>query len=145
MPPFNTIIDDSAWLWPHARNRRHGQAVHLVSGPADGGWTHDLWLPGYVWAHTPDRWRPPMLENLGSSNTWRIHPEPLAGIVAALQADEQRPGTWVRAEEIDPFAAVPGRSFPVIVSFLDDGNRPTGSSHPPQEVAERLAPAFAEA
>ncbi|HEV7721882.1 MAG TPA: DUF6687 family protein, partial [Iamia sp.] len=31
VPPFNTVIDDSAGLWPHARNRRHGQAVHLVS------------------------------------------------------------------------------------------------------------------
>jgi len=142
VPPFNTVIDDSAWLWPHARNRRHGQAMHLVSVPADDGWLHDLWLPGYVWAHTPHRWRPPLLENLGASNTWRIRPEPLAGIVAGLQSDEQRPGTWVVAEEIDPFAAVPGRNFPVILSFLDDGNRPTPSAHPPHEVAARLAPAF---
>jgi hypothetical protein len=143
VPPFNAVVDGSAALWPHARARRHGQAAHLVSVPVDGGWAHDLWLPGYVWAHTPDRWRPSVLEDTGDSNTWRIHPEPLGGIVAGLQADEPRPGTWVRAEEIDPFAAVPGRAFPVIVSFLDDGSRPTASGLPPAEVAARLAPAFA--
>lgn len=144
VPPFNAVVDGSCALWPHARARRHGQAVHLVSVPLDGGWTHDLWLPGYVWAHTPDRWRPPVLEGTGSSNTWRIRPEPLGAIVAGLQADEPRPGTWVLAAEIDPFAAVPGRSFPVILSFLDAvGGRPTASGLPPAEVAARLAPALA--
>ncbi len=142
VPPFNAVVDGSTGLWPHARARRHGQAAHLLSVPVDDGWTHDLWLPGYVWAHTPDRWRPPVLEDMGSSNTWRIHPEPLGGIVAGLQAAETRPGTWVRAEEIDPFAAVPGRSFPVILSFLDDGGRPAPSALLPEEVAARLAPAF---
>jgi hypothetical protein len=142
VPPFNAVVDGSVWLWPHVRNRAHGQAAHLVSVPLDDGWVHDLWLPGYVWAHTPDRWRPTVLEGTGSSNTWRIRPEPLGEAIATLQADEQRPGTWVRAESIDPFAAVPGRAFPVIVSFLDDGSRPMASSHPPEHVAERLAPAF---
>ncbi|HEX7132752.1 MAG TPA: DUF6687 family protein [Iamia sp.] len=142
VPPFNAVVDGSVWLWPHVRNRAHGQAVHLVSVPVDDGWAHDLWLPGYVWAHTPDRWRPPVLVGTGSSNTWRIRPEPLAGIVAGLQADERGSGAWVGADEIDPFAAVPGRAFPVIVSFLDEGSRPAASSHHPADVAARLAPAF---
>ncbi|QYG94711.1 hypothetical protein HC251_21245 [Iamia sp. SCSIO 61187] len=145
LPPFNAVVDATVWLWPHVRNRAHGQAAHLVSLPVDGGWTHDLWLPTYVWAHTPDRWRPPVLEGTGSSNTWRIRSAPLAEAVAALRADERRPGTWVVADEVDPFAAVPGRAFPVILSFLDDGSRPTPSAHPPAEVATRLAPALASA
>ncbi len=139
VPPFNAVVDGSTWLWPHARARRHGQAAHLVSVPVGDGWTHDLWLPGYVWAHTPDRWRPAVLGE-GSSNTWPILPDPLDGIVASLQADEGGVGTWVRADELDPFAALAGRGFPVIVSFLDDGSRPAASTLPPHEVAERLAP-----
>ena len=143
VPPFNAVVDRASALWPHARARRYGQAAHLVSVPRDGGWSHDLWLPGYVWAHTPDRWRPPVLEGTGSSNTWRIVSPALTEAVTALGADEPRPGTWVRAEEVDPFAAVPGRAFPVIVSFLDDDGRPSASGLPPAEVAARLAPAFA--
>lgn len=142
--PFNAVIDDSVWLWPHVRNRVHGQTAHLVSVPLDDGWAHDLWLPGYVWAHTPDRWRPAVLEDMGSSNTWKIRSDALTAAVADLQADERSPGTWVLADEVDPFAAVPGRAFPVILSFLDDGSRPTPSSHPPDHVADRLAAAFGD-
>lgn len=144
VPPFNALIEGYVWLWPHVRNRAHGQAAHLVSVLGGGGWAHDLWLPGYVWAHTPDRWRPSALESTGSSNTWRVRSEGLDEAVQGLQRDERRPGTWTLADEIDPFAAVEGRGFPVILSFLDDGGRPTVSSHPPDEVATRLAPAFAE-
>ncbi len=142
VPPFNAVVDGSVTLWPHARARRHGQAAHLVSVPLAGGWAHDLWLPGYVWAHTPDRWRPPVLHGTGSSNTWRIASPLLDDAAAGLAADETAPGTWVLATEVDPFAAVPGRSFPVILSFLDDGSRPAPSALPPADVASRLAPAF---
>ncbi|HEU5151501.1 MAG TPA: DUF6687 family protein [Iamia sp.] len=143
VPPFNAVVDGSSALWPHARARRHGQAAHLVSVPLAGGWAHDLWLPGYVWAHTPDRWRPAVLAGTGSSNTWRIASPALDAAVAGLRADEPRPGSWVLATEVDPFAAVPGRAFPVILAFLDDGDRPAPSGLPPAEVAARLAPAFA--
>jgi hypothetical protein len=142
VPPFNAVVDGSVWLWPHVRNRDHGQAAHLVSVPLGDGWAHDLWLPGYVWAHTPDRWRPAVLEGTGSSNTWRIRSAALTEAVRGLQGDERGAGTWVLADEVDPFAAVPGRAFPVILSVLDDGSRPVPSAQTPDEVAERLAPAF---
>lgn len=142
VPPFNAVVDGSCALWPHARARRHGQAAHLVSVPDGAGWTHDLWLPGYVWAHTPDRWRPPVLEDEGRSNTWRLRAEPLDTIVAGLQADERLPGTWARAREVDPFAGLDGRGFPVVVAFLDEAGRPAPSAHLPAEVAARVAPAF---
>lgn len=145
VPPFNAVVDDSVGLWPHVRNRAHGQAAHLVSVPLDGGWAHDLWLPGYVWAHTPDRWRPSVLEGTGSSNTWRVRSAALDAAVVGLRADERGPGSWVLADEIDPFAAVPGRAFPVILSVLDDGSRPAASSLAPDVVAARLAAAFDEA
>lgn len=143
VPPFNALVDASVGLWPHVRNRDHGQDAHLVSVRSDDGWTHDLWLPGYVWAHTPDRWRPEVVHGTGTSNTWRIGSPALDEAVAALRADEGRPGTWVLATEVDPFAAVEGRGFPVVLSFLDDDDRPTGSSLAPFAVAARLAPAFA--
>jgi hypothetical protein len=141
--PFNALVDDSVWLWPHVRNRRHGEALHLVSTEAADGWAHDLWLPGYVWAHTPDRWRPPILEGTGDSNTWRIRTEVLAEAVAALRADERGPGTWALAEEVDAFASLRGRAFPVILSCVDGDGAPVPSSQTPARVVARLAPALA--
>ncbi len=51
--PFNALIDDTVWLWPHVRNRRHAETLQLVSTEAATGWAHDLWLPGYVWPTPP--------------------------------------------------------------------------------------------
>lgn len=141
--PFNTLIDDSVWLWPHVRNRRHPEAYHLVS-TRYGGCTYDLWLPGYVWAHTPDRWRPPILEETGDSNVWRIRSEALVGAVEGLQSDERRKGTWTLAEEITPFSAVEGRGFPVVLSFLDRRGATRTSSLTPDQVVSHLAPVLAD-
>jgi hypothetical protein len=141
--PFNALIDDSVWLWPHVRNRAHAEAFHLRS-VAGAGWTHDLWLPGYVWAHTPERWRPPLLEGTGDSNVWRIRSDALVDAVAGLRADERRRGTWALADEVTPFDSLPGRSFPVVLSFVDADGAPRPSSLSPDEVAARLAPVLAD-
>jgi hypothetical protein len=142
--PFNALVDDSIWLWPHVRNRAHAEAYHLVS-VADAGWAYDLWLPGYVWAHTPDRWRPPILEPSGDSNVWRVRADALAEAAAALQAAERRRrGRWVLAEQLTPFETIAGRGFPVVLSFVDDRGRPCASSLAPDVVLAHLAPALAE-
>lgn len=142
VPPFNSVIDRSVWLWPHTRNREHGERVQLVSVPSAGGWFHDLWLPGYSWAHTPDRWTPPGLVSTGDSNVWQVDSPPLAAAVSKLRARERHPGGWALAEQLTPFTSLAGRAFPVVVSFVDAEGSPAVSSVPPDLVATVLAPAF---
>ncbi len=144
VPSFNALVDDSVAAWPHARARHHAEALHLVSTRGVGGWAHDLWLPGYVWAHTPDRWRPPVIEGPTSSNTWRVRTEALAAAMDGLAAAERAPGTWAAAAEVDPFSALPGRGFPVVVSFVAARGAPAPSSLDPDEVLAHLAPALAD-
>ncbi len=144
VPPFNPLIDESVWLWPHTRNREHGQCVQLVSITADGGWFHDLWLPGYVWAETPNRWRVPGLRSTGDSNVWSIEHPALSEQVSTLRALERNHGEWRLAEELMPFKALEGRGFPVIASFVDQAGAPAASSLEPRTVASVLAPAFAD-
>jgi hypothetical protein len=142
VPPFNALVDDSVWLWPHTRNRDHGESVQLVSIPTTHGYFHDCWLPGYIWADTPRRWRVPGLRSTGSSNVWRIDHAPLSRAVEALQRSEENVGRWILADELTPFRALLGRGFPVVTSFCDDRGRPAISALPPHAVATKLESVF---
>lgn len=142
VPEFSALIDDSVWLWPHARNRDYAQCVQLVSVPESGGWYHDVWLPGYSWAHTPDRWRVPGLTPSGGSNAWEVDNPELQKSIRALQESEARPGSWTSARSLTPFSTLSGRGFPVVASFIDDNANPATSSLGPMEVASALERAF---
>lgn len=142
VPAFTSVLDTSTWLWPQVRNRDHGQQTHLVSVPGPAGWFHDLWLPGYCWAHTPDRWTPPGLVSTGSSNVWAFGNPALSDAVQALRSRERNPGEWVLAEQLTPFDSLAGRAFPIVVSFVDGDGAPAPSGLPPDLVATVLASAF---
>lgn len=143
VPGHDSPIDGSVWLWPQVRNRTHGQEVHLTSVPGPDGWFHDLWLPGYSWAATPDRWRPPGLRPAGGSNVWTLDHPPLTAAADALQKSERGPGTWSLVETLTPFSSLSGRGFPVALSCTTDDGRPTPSTQAPQVVLSLLAPAVA--
>jgi hypothetical protein len=143
VPGFNAPLDASSWLPPQARNRLDREKIQLVSAEAAGGWYHDLWYPGYRWAETPTAWVAPGFHFAGSTNGYRYGHAPLEAAVAALQAKERNPGRWTLAEALSPFTSLPGRSYPVILAFLDDKQQPALSSQSPARVAEVLAPAFA--
>jgi hypothetical protein len=119
IPALNAVVDDSVWLWPQVRNREHGQRVQIVSAPASGGWFHDVWMPSYSWAETPDRWRPPGLVSTGDSNVWIVDHEPLRRAAAELDRVETAAGRWISADRLTP-----------------------PSSIPPERVAEVLAPVW---
>lgn len=142
VPPHNSLVDESVWLWPHSRNRDHGQAMHLVSVRASDGFFHDLWLPGYVWASTPNRWRAPGLRSTGTSNVWTVDHPQLSATVDQLGRKERNPGSWVLATELTPFQSLPGRNFPVVLSFMDGHGHPAVSSIAPGVVAKVLLPAY---
>ncbi|MGI8938786.1 MAG: DUF6687 family protein [Iamia sp.] len=137
VPPHNALVDESVWLWPHVRNRDHGECVQLTSIPVADGWFHDLWLPGYTWAHTPDRWRSPWARSTGDSNVWAVQPA-VARAATDLQGAERGPGTWLAAEQLTPFSGLAGRGFPVVLSYVDARRRPAPSTLPPATVAEAV-------
>jgi hypothetical protein len=88
-------------------------------------------------------WAAPGFHFAGSTNGYRYGHAPLEAAVAALRAAERNPGEWVLADTLNPFKGVPGRNFPVILSFQDEQQRPVPSSQSPAAVAGLLAPAFA--
>lgn len=124
-------------LLPHARARDDEQRLQLVSVETAAGWHHDLWLPGYAWAETPNRWPVPGLAADG-------HAFQHAGLRRALQrlatAERQR-GEWQLAEHIAFHRALPGRGYPVLMSFMDQGAS-APSSLSPSRVADCLAEAL---
>jgi hypothetical protein len=145
VPAFTALVDDSVWLWPQTRSRHHAEAVHLVSTPGPNGWFHDVWLPGYSWADTPNRWTPPGLRSTGTSNEWLLDHPPLTQAVSALRRQERNPGSWLLADRLTPFASVAGRGFPIVVSFVDAVGAPAPSSIAPVEAARPLGTAFPDA
>ena len=139
IPILNAIVDDSVWLWPQVRNREHGERVQIVSVPAGDGWCHDVWVPSYSWAETPDRWTPPGLVSTGDSNVWNVDHEPLRRAASELARIESANGRWVSADRLTPWNTMSGRAFPVVLSFLGaDDDQPAPSNLAPERVAEVL-------
>lgn len=142
VPSFSEPLSDRAALWPQARAKLDAQRVQLVSVPGVGGWFHDLWLPGYVWADTVGLWRPEGLMHDGDGNGHRLDHAGLRAAADELNRAETHAGRWQLAQRLSPFGALPGRGFPVVLSFMHGGlPAPSGSS--PESVRERLAPLFA--
>jgi hypothetical protein len=140
IPVLNEVVDDSVWLWPQVRNREHGERVQIVSVPAGAGWYHDVWVPSYSWAETPDRWSPPGLVSTGDSNQWIVDHEPLRQATAELDRIETASGRWIGADRLTPWTTMSGRAFPVVLSFLArDDDRPAPSRISPDRIADVLA------
>jgi hypothetical protein len=143
IPLLNAIVDDSVWLWPQVRNREHGQRVQIVSVPAGDGWLHDVWMPSYSWAETPDRWTAPGLVSTGDSNVWNVDHEPLRRAAAELGRLETATGRWVSADRLTPWTSMSGRAFPVVLSFLGaDDDQPAPSNLDPERIAGVLKPVW---
>jgi hypothetical protein len=144
IPAFNAPIQDNMWLHPQARHQLDFEKVHLVSVETAEGHYYDLHYPGYIWADAPHAWRAPGITHSGSSNGYSFNHAPLTAAAEELTSRETAPGRWVLVEQLSPFSAVPGRNFPVILSFLDETGRPAPSHLLPAEVISLLAPIFTE-
>jgi hypothetical protein len=137
VPAFNAAISSDVLFWPQARARWDRDKVQLVSLESPEGWYYDLWYPSYVWADTPDSWRPPGLTFAGHLNGFALSWPPLAAAVSELQARESNGATWNLETDLS-FSSSPARGYPVVLSALQDG-RPAPSSLEPEWVARRLA------
>lgn len=139
---FNASLDDSCLLRSVERNRHDAERVQLVSVETEGGWYHDIYYPGYMWALTINRWRAPGFWEGESSNTWYFRYAPLEEALEKLQRRERGDGVWQSADEMTAFSSVLGRDFPVVASFVGEDDRPALSSLPPETVAKLLCLAF---
>jgi hypothetical protein len=144
IPAFNVPFSRPALLWPHARAKFDRERAHLVSIATREGLYYDLWYPGYVWADTVTLWRAPGVKSAAGSNQHTLECSPLTRAVAELTRLETADGRWSLATCLSPFAGVPGRDFPVVLSFMRAG-APAPSGLPPDVVSELLAPVLSEA
>lgn len=144
VPGFNEAISDAALLWPQARARWDAQRLCLVSAELEGGWSHDLWAPGYLWADTQDLWTVPGLAYSDGMESYEFDHPPLSRALELLQQRETGPGRWVTAGGIPPFADDVQGLFPVIVRFFGPDGKPGRSRVPPDEAARTLAEALAQ-
>lgn len=141
VPGFCVPLSRAGLLPPQARAKHDAQRVQLVSVETDHGHHYDLWLPGYTWAETRDWWRPPGVTSTGTSNVHELQLAALDELVAELTRLETARGRWTLARKLTPFAAVAGRGFPVVMSFLQDG-APAPSALSPGAIASRLVGVF---
>lgn len=144
LPRLDMPLAPSMQLPPQARARLDAERLQLVSAPQGRGWSHALCWPGYSWAETVGLWRPPGLLDGAGSNRHRLQHPPLQRACARLNDRETAPGRWCLAHHLGPFEALPGRPFPVVMSFAQ-GDRPAPSALAPGVVAEVLTQALAEA
>ncbi len=137
LPALDSPVRALARLPPHARSQQDGERLQLLSSPQGRGWRHDLCWPGHAWAETPGLWRPPGLQPGGGSNQHRLQHPPLDAACARLNALDSGDGRWAVAPALGPFEALPGRPFPVVLSFMQ-GHGPAASRVAPDTVAAVL-------
>lgn len=142
VPGFNEAISDAALLWPQVRARWDAQRLGLVSAELDGGWSHDLWAPGYLWADTDDLWTVPGLTYGDGMESYELDHPPLSRALELLQQRETAPGQWGTAGGDSPFGDEVQSLFPVVVRFFNPEGKPGRSQVPPSQVAAILAAAF---
>lgn len=141
-PRLDRPLHAQAVLPPAARAKADAQRLQIVS-MARGAerWTHDLCWPHYAWADTVTLWRPPGMVPTGAENDHRFDMPLLHDAAAELNRLEGAPGRWAVAESLGVFKALPGRHFPVVLSFMHEG-RMAASTLPPERVAQVLLPAL---
>jgi hypothetical protein len=90
VPSYGALITDRVLMWPHARAKVDRERVQLCSYEAAGGHIHDVWYPGYAWAHAAQLWRAPGI-HAGTEDGYVVLDHPaLAQVVEVLQGEERR-------------------------------------------------------
>lgn len=151
VPEFNVPFAGDIGLPPHVRARDHGERCHLVSVEGASGWWHELWYPGYAWAHITARRKPVGLV-LGRDGEMKFDAPAVAAAFGTLAKEERRAGRggeshgwlnggrWHVASAMSLFGRENPRPFPVVASFVGADGAPAESSVPPDVVASILAP-----
>lgn len=143
VPEFNEAISSKALLWPQVRACWDTERVCLVSVERKGGWFHDLWFPGYLWADTEGLWLVPGMTYRDGMSRYDIQNGRLIAAFAELQRQETALGQWGLGGTSLPFAEELQERFPLVGRFLDPRGEPALSRLSPEQAATALAGVFA--
>ena len=104
------------------------------------GWFHDLWFPGYLWADTEGKWRPPGLTYTGGMSSYELQDERLITAFEELLRQETASGQWALGGTKLPFGEELQDRFPLVGRFMDQHGTPAVSQLSPDQVAKSLEP-----
>lgn len=139
---FNEAISERLLFWPHVRARWDRERVCLVSVEASGGWYHDVYAPGYLWADTETLWTIPGLRFADGMESYALDHPGLEQAVAELNRKETGAGRWILGTSPAPLGELMQEKFPVIVRFGDPEGEPAVSGLDAEEVGRALNDVF---
>lgn len=142
VPGFNELISEKAVLWPQVRARWDAERVCLVSFERTGGWFHDLYFPGYLWADTEGKWLVPGMQYHEGMASYDLDNPRLVAAFEKLQRQETAPGHWSLGGTKLPFGKELQDQFPLVGRFLDEQGYATISHISPDQVAKELEGVF---
>lgn len=142
VPEFNEVISSRGILWPQVRARWDAERVCLVSIERAGGWFHELWFPGYLWADTENFWRVPGMDYHDGMGSYSLDHPGLVSAFESLQSQDLGVGTWrlggTRLQGDPKFQ----RKFPLMGRYCDGEGAAAVSSLSPQIVAREIQQVF---
>lgn len=142
LPGFNELISEKAVLWPQVRAHWDAERVCLVSFERTGGWFHDLYFPGYLWADTQGKWLVPGMQYHDGMASYDLDNARLVAAFEKLQRQETAPGQWGLGGTKLPFGKELQDQFPLIGRFLDERGDAAISDISPNLVAKALLGVF---
>jgi len=142
VPEFNEQVSEAALLWPQVRARWDFEQVCLVCCERRGGWFHDLWFPGYLWADTAGLWRIRGVDYHDNMSHYTLDHRPLLAAFERLQQQERGAGQWALGGTASPLGDVLTGRFPLGGRFADASGASAASSLAPDAVAAALAGLF---
>jgi hypothetical protein len=142
VPKFNERISHKALLWPQTRAKWDDQRVCLVSVETTGGWHHDLWFPGYLWADVENRWIIPGMNYRDGMESYDLNLPTFDLAIQQLNDAEGGAGCWTIGAGAFMFNSMIQSQYPVVARVLDGSGHPISSNLDPDCVAAKLLPAF---
>jgi hypothetical protein len=142
VPKFNEVISANGILWPQVRARWDAERICLVSVERSGGWFHDLWFPGYLWADTEGLRQVPGMNYHDGMGSYDLRHPHLIAAFESLQDQESGDGLWGLGGTRLPLGTELQRRFPLVGRFSDPAGNAALSFLSPEIVARRISSAF---
>ena len=141
---FDTGLNTNTMLSNQVRNFYDRERLCLIIIKHKDGFFYDLIIPEYLWAETSTLWIPSGIINKGETNLfhWNSQTEEsskpnLKTVRDDLNSIDTGEGQWRLAEEFNAFKTIPGKKFPVFMSYLSD-KQAVPSKLNPEVVIEKL-------
>lgn len=111
------------------RNFFDRERLCLIAVTSDEGIYFDLLLPEYLWAETQNFWIPNGLINKGQTNLFHWESQScqletfnLNALCKILNKLDNQNGKWTVCDSFNAFKTIPGKRFPVFMSYIKDAS-----------------------